>query len=127
MATQALNVLVENGNITVKQGTNASWAYVLKKDGVPVDITGWSCACQVRLTYDSSTALLTLTIDNAKVTNGGVDGTFTLYLAPTDTSVIAFKGELLECVYDVEITDGAGLKTRIAEGLFIIDREVTKV
>ena len=122
----AANITIAgDGSITVKQGTTCDWAYIVKKDNVAVDITAYSCSMMVRKTYDTADPLISLSV-GAGITNGGADGTFALHLAPADTSAITFKGDSLECVYDVEVTDGDGVVTRIAEGTFTVTREVTR-
>lgn len=111
------------GAITLKQGTTAEWRYQLNDSlGDAIDITFWSCACQVRKGYDGSSPILTPVV----TVTDPLTGTFILSVSPEMSSAVRFTGECLECVYDVEVTDDNGGVTRIAEGTFIITREVTR-
>jgi len=115
----------ENGNLTLKQGTSCVWAYRLSDANGVLNITGYTMTMMVRTSYDAKTVLLSLATSDGNITNGGTNGTFTLYIAPMTTSLISFKGESLECVYDIEVRDTNSYCTRIAEGTFTLLREVT--
>jgi hypothetical protein len=125
MTTANISINTTSGAITVKQGTTVSWAYVLKVGATAVNVTGYTARFQVRKTFDSSDALLSLTTSSG-IAVDGPNGKFTLSLSPSATTDIAFKGEELEGVYDVEVVDTSGTVTRIAEGTFTITREVTR-
>lgn len=122
------NVTIDSktGNIVIRQGTTCAWAYEFLNANVTVNIANWTCRAQVRSSYDAPTAVLTLSIDNGKITRTPGNASFLLQLLPADTSALRFTGKQLDCVYDVEVVDPDGKVTRIAEGKFTILREVTR-
>lgn len=86
--------------------------------GTPLNLTGFTVASQIRKSYGSLTAYsFNPTIFS---TTGGK---IKLTLSATQSGAIK-PGRYL---YDVEITNGAGEKQRVAEGIVIITPEITKV
>lgn len=88
----------------------------------PVNLTGYTARMQVRDEADSSTAALSLTTENSRITLGGTAGTITLLVSATDTAAVVAG----EYVYDLEIVSGAGTVTRLIQGCFTVDAEVTR-
>lgn len=113
-------------HITLKQGTSIQWAYGLKNGSEIVNTTGYTVACQFRTSFDSPTALLTLTTENGKITNDTAQGLLILNLSPAETSALRIKGESIDGIYDVELTYPNGYVQRLAFGSFVIEREVTR-
>lgn len=110
------------------QGTNDGLTFSLTSNNVPLNLTGYDVRMQIRKNYDSNTtyfvASTLLTVPNIVVTP--LLGKIQVYIYPDDTSVIPFKGDSLECVYDIEIIDNLGEVTRVLMGNVTISREVTR-
>ena len=102
-----------------KQGETFSKTLVWSKDGAPVDLTNYTAAMQVRSSYTSSTAVVSLTNSNG-ITLGTINGQITITISAAATSAIA-SGNY---VYDLELTSG-DVVTRLLEGQFIVTPQVT--
>jgi hypothetical protein len=96
-----------------------SW---LDSESIPVDLTNYTARMQVRETAESSTALLSLTTENGRIALGGTAGTITLTVSATDTAAVV-AGEYL---YDLEIVSSLGTVTRLLQGCFTVDAEITR-
>ena len=104
-------------NIVIDQGTDfATTVSLTNAEGAQLDLTGMSAASQIRKTYSSSnsTAFTTALANN--------NGTLTLSLNNSVTSSLSAG----RYVYDVELTDGSSVKSRILEGMVTVTPEVTK-
>ncbi len=117
-------------NLTMYQG--ASWDYTLTwtttagSVTTPVDLTGYSARMQVRETQSSTATILSLT-SGSGITLGGTAGTILLEASATTTAGIATsQTPQNQFVYDLELVSGAGYVTRLVEGNFLIDPEVTR-
>lgn len=109
--------------LTCQQGATFTRTMTWSIDGVPVDLTDFTAAMQVKATYSSSTALVTLTSSPAAgITLGGVTGVITITIDAVDTADIPAG----TYVYDLEMT-GPDSVTRLLEGQFIVTPEVTTV
>ena len=89
---------------------------------VPVNLTGYTARMQVRDEVDSASAALSLTTENSRISLGGTAGTITLLVSAADTAAVAAG----EYVYDLELVSGAGTVTRLIQGCFTVDGEVTR-
>ena len=89
---------------------------------VPVNLTGYTARMQVRDEVDSASAALSLTTENSRISLGGTAGTITLLVSATDTAAVAAG----EYIYDLELVSGAGTVTRLIQGCFTVDGEVTR-
>jgi hypothetical protein len=76
---------------------------------------------QVRDSYDSHTAVLSLT-SGSGITLGGTAGSIILEATATTTAGVP-SGQY---VYDLELVTGGGYVTRLLEGNFTVDPEVTR-
>lgn len=119
-----------NLDLTMYQG--ASWDYTLTWTTTagtvtsPVDLTGYTARMQVRETQASTATVMSLTTGTG-ITLGGTAGTIYLEASPATTAGIATAATpQTQYVYDLELTSGAGYVTRLVEGNFIIDPEVTR-
>lgn len=106
-------------NLYVDQGsffrTNVT---VSSTSGTPLDLTGYTVASQMRKSYQSSTAYnFTSSITNA------IQGRVRIELS-SETSRTIPAGRYL---YDLEVTSPTGEKTRVVEGLVIVNPEITKI
>jgi hypothetical protein len=108
-------------NIAVEQGADWAATVTWEADGDPVDLTGYSAAMQVRKSPGSVAALLELT-DAAGLTLGGAAGTIEITITSAQLSAI----EAGDWQYDLELTSASGVVTRVLQGRFVVDAEVTR-
>lgn len=111
MATQA--------NIFIDQGSNYSNIItVTGTSGAALDLTGYTVASQMRKSYASSTAFsLNPSIYSA------VNGQVRMILSAAQSEAIT-PGRYL---YDLEITSGSGVKTRVVEGVATVTPQITQI
>ena len=106
-------------NLTVDQGPDFSSAIdVTDSDGDPVSLVGYTVAGQIRKHYNSSTK-----VDFVATVSNATAGIVSLSLSAATTN--AMKAG--RYVYDVEITNSGGTKTRVLEGQLEIMPAVTKI
>ena len=105
-------------NFILEQGATFSRILTLKENNAVMDLTGYSVASKMRSTHDSSTVVgtFTCTISNA---SGGI---ITMSMPASTTAAI----EEAIYVYDIEITSGAGVVTRLMQGTVTVNPEVTR-
>ena len=106
-------------NLFIDQGTDFSIVVdVTDATGSVLDLTGYSAAAQIRKTYGSSSTSATFATSTGTPSQGKV----TLSLTDTQTSGLS-SGRY---VYDLNITSGSGVTTRVVEGQAIITPGVTR-
>jgi hypothetical protein len=113
------------GKLDLVAYQGASWDYTLTwlAGGTPVDLTGYQARMQVRESYDSTATILSLTAGTG-ITLGGTAGT--IYLEADATTTAGFDGvPNKQFIYDLEL-ENAGIVTRLVEGTFTINPEVTR-
>ena len=105
-------------NFIVEQGATFNRILTVKENNSAMNLTGYSVASKMRSTHDSSTVVgtFTCTISNA---SGGI---ITMTMTPAVTGAI----EEGIYVYDLEITSGSGIVTRLLEGEITTNPEVTR-
>lgn len=108
-------------NLNCWQGANFDYSLTWKTNGTAVNLTGYSARMQVRETYDSTTPVLSLT-SGSGITLGGTAGSIILEATATTTAGVP-SGQY---VYDLELVTGGGYVTRLLEGNFTVDPEVTR-
>jgi len=109
--------MATKANITIDQGTTFSTVISLADDeDVAVDLTGYTANSQIRKHYSSSNS------QSFSITLGGTSGTISLSLTSTQTSNLT-PGRY---VYDVELTSGSNVVSRIVEGIVTVTPEVTR-
>ena len=91
--------------------------------GTAINLTGYTARMNVRETYSSSSAILTLTTENAGITLGGAAGTITLTATATATAALT---EPFSGVYDLELVSAGGVVTRLLQGAATVSPEVTR-
>jgi hypothetical protein len=123
--------------IVIEQGGDFRMALTWEDPvGTLVDLTGFSAAMQVRATHAAATTLLSLA-SGAGITLGGAEGTITIsrsavqtaaLTVPSGVLAVRFEGRDVYLIgfYDLELTDGAGVVTRLAEGRVYLALEVTR-
>lgn len=104
-------------NIVIDQGsTFQATINVTDEDDNVIDLTGYSAAASMRKHYTSLTAY------NFTVSISPALGAVTLAMSANATSNISAG----RYVYDCELTDSYGAKTRIIEGVVTVTPEVTR-
>lgn len=89
---------------------------VTNPDGSVLNLTGYTPSCLIRLSYATVYAVAV----NAAVTNA-VGGIITLSLPNVETAGL----NSTRWVYDVIITDGGGIITKVFEGIVLVNPAVT--
>ena len=110
-------------NATIDQG--ATWSVTVTytdSNGVPINLTGYTAAMQVRQQYSSTDADLTLTSPSGGIVITGATGVIVITMTATQTLSLA-EGFY---VYDVELTSGS-FKDRMMQGQLTVAPEVTRV
>jgi hypothetical protein len=106
--------------ILCREGETFSRTVTWSVNGAPVDLTGYTAAMQVRASYSSATAIISLT-NGSGITLGGAAGTIQLNISAVTTAALTAG----TYVYDLELTY-AGTVTRLLEGQFVVTPEVTQ-
>ncbi len=105
-------------NLTIDQGTTFTANIdCTSSDNTALNLTGYTVSGQLRKTYDSTT----FTSFTAIVANA-LTGRLSISLTPVQTGALSAG----RYVYDVEITDAAGVITRVVEGQVEITPGVTR-
>lgn len=114
------------GSLDLDCWQGASWDYTLtwQTAGTPVNLTGYTARMQVRPSYDSGSAVVSLT-SGTGITLGGTAGTVLLEMNATTTAALDGTPNA-QYIYDLELISGAGYVTRLVEGNFFINPEVTR-
>lgn len=86
---------------------------------MPMNLTGYSAAAQMRKSYQSSLAH-TFTCE---VLSPASAGQIKISMTPTQTEAVA-AGRWL---YDVEISNIAGYRKRVVEGIAVVTPQITQV
>ena len=107
-------------NIFIDQGADFSVTVnVADVDGTTLDLAGYTAAAQMRKTYESTSTSATFT---TAISSPTTDGQVTLSLTDTITNAIS-PGRY---VYDLVVTSGNKLKTRVVEGQAVVTPGVTR-
>lgn len=106
-------------NLYVDQGAFfRTYVTVANTNGTPLDLTGFTAASQMRKSYQSTTAYnFTTSISNP------TQGRVRVELLSEQSRVIP-AGKYL---YDIEVTSPTGERTRVVEGIVLINPEITKI
>jgi len=104
--------------LTLEQGANFNTVLDLKDGaGGVLNLTGYSVAAQMRKSYYSATATnFVISVTDAQA------GSITMSMNSANTSNVT-PGRY---VYDVLLTSGTGIKTRIIEGIVTVLPSVTR-
>jgi len=109
-------------HITAEQGATLSRVLTWRDaNDALINLTGYTARMQVRADYASTTAVLSLTTENSKITLGGALGTITILVSASDMQGVS-GGSF---VYDLEMVNGATV-TRLVQGNFTVNAEVTR-
>jgi len=111
-------------DLLVEQGASYSQA-VQWKTGSPaaaVNLSGYTARLQLRSSVTASTAALSLTTENGRISITANTGTVTLSISATDTAALTAG----RYVYDLELVSSGGQVTRLMEGVVTVSAEVTR-
>lgn len=104
-------------NLIIDQGTDFSTTiHLADDDGVTINLTGFTGAAQMRRHYTSPTSY------NFTVGINPTFGDVTMSMTSNTTNLIP-PGRY---VYDCELTDANGIRSRIVEGIVTITPGVTR-
>lgn len=92
----------KNYPMTVPQGATFTRTFTVAIDNVPWDFGGYTAAMQVRQSFDSTAANLTLTTENGGIEFGETAGTFTVTITAEQTDDL----DAGNYVYDLEVSTG---------------------
>jgi hypothetical protein len=87
----------------------------------PYDLANHTARMQVRRTIDSATRMVELTTQNGGLTIDDESGSITIQMADEVTASLTSSG-----VYDLEIIDSIGRVSRVVQGTFMLNPEVTR-
>lgn len=104
-----------------EQGANFNHVVTWKNaEGEPIDNTDYTARMQVRKDPGFEPEI-ELTTENNQIELGGANGEVQLQLLSADTAALV-PGDYL---YDLELVTGAGEISRIVEGVFSVNGEIT--
>lgn len=107
--------------VTIEQG--ATWLLTVTwndSNGDPVNLTGYTAVATVKTTY-GGTALITASSTGGTITLGGAAGTIAINVPYATTGAVSAQTG----VWDLELTSGGGVRTRLLEGAATITPEVS--
>jgi hypothetical protein len=114
--------LADNYQISIDQGATYSLALTYKdSNGTAINLTGYTAAMQIRTSYESSSTVVSLTSSSGIVITAAT-GLLTINITSNQTAALT-PGTY---VYDLEITSGAGVVTRLIQGSVMVSAEVTR-
>lgn len=103
-------------NLVVDQGTTFNTTFnIVDSNDEPVDFSTYTANSQMRKSYSSSTAY---TFNVGLASNGQV----TMSMAANTTNSITAG----RYVYDLEVQDASGVRSRLVEGIVTVTPQVTK-
>lgn len=120
-------------SLTIKQGTSFTIAVAPKgANNTQLDTTGYSLSGTFRSAFANDAispfdAKAVMTFTGSSVVNDTANGRFLILFPDSLTTAITFKGDVLEGVYDFELTAPDGSKSRPLYGPWSLMREVTTV
>ena len=89
---------------------------------VPINLTGYTAALQIRSLPESPTAVLSLTTGNGITIPTPTNGTVEVQATAVQTRAIVAG----TYYYDIEITSQSGIVYRLAQGQVVVSAEVTR-
>jgi hypothetical protein len=108
--------MAQKVNIVIDQGTTFTTSFNFTNDNDdPIDFSTFTAASQMRKSYSSTTF-------HAFTVGLSSNGVITLGMSANTTSAIT-AGRYL---YDLEVTDSTGVKSRLVEGIVTVTPEITR-
>lgn len=111
-------------HFVIEQGATFNQTLTLKdSSGTVINLTGYTSGeMDLRENPEATSAIVTLTTANSGITLGGAAGTVTLLISSTNTANLTAG----DGVYDLEITSGNGVVTRLLEGTYSVRRNISR-
>jgi hypothetical protein len=109
-------------DIIVKQGSTFKRDIIYKNNGTPVDLTDYSARMQIRPSLDSLVLICNLSSDDDGITIDAENGKISLLIQAIETASFS----ALSGFYDLEIESEDGEVTRLLQGAYTLDREITR-
>lgn len=110
-------------NISIDQGATYTLAISYKdSNGAAINLTNYTAAMQLRSTYTSVDAVLSLSSPSNGIVITGATGLISITITDTQTSALSSNN----FVYDLEITSSSNVKTRLIQGIVTVSPEVTR-
>jgi hypothetical protein len=106
-------------NFIMFQGSTFTLPLRLTSNDVPIDLTDYTFAGQMRTSVSAAIATENFTFTVQVPATGGI-----VIVSLTDAETAAIVAR--QYVYDIEMTDGDGSTTRILQGTITVDPEVTR-
>lgn len=116
-------------NIVCEQGTTFTRVITLEYPDaddptifLPWDFTNYTARMQIRRTIESGTVMIELTTENGGLTfTNPAQGELTVEMTAVQTAGLSSSG-----VYDLEIISAGGEVSRLVQGSFTLNLEVTR-
>ena len=109
-------------DMPIEAGVDWEHTIWLKDDaGDPKDLTGYSAEMKIRETMEGD-VIETLSTSGGEITITAALGKILLELTDTETTALGIKGG----VYDLVLTDGSSIKSKLLKGKVIVDPLVTR-
>ena len=106
----------------IEQGATFGQTLTLKDStGAAVNLIGFTGAMSLKQNPTATDTVISLTTSNGRMSIDGSAGTVTLSISATDTANLTPD----DGVFDLEITSGAAVVTRLIEGTYSIRRNIT--
>jgi|ERR1019366_1146722 hypothetical protein len=105
----------------LNQGTDYTEPMLWSIGGSPVPMAGFSAKMQLKNSANSTEVVAEFNTLDSSITLNATTGVITFHKTPKQTSAIP-AGVYL---YDLKITDAAGVLSRLLEGKFTVNAEVT--
>ena len=115
--------MATNYNTTLDQG--ADW-YInftyQNSSGTPINLTGYTAALQLRSEPSDATAALSLSSPSSGIVITGATGLVAVHASAAQTGAL-IAGTYY---YDLELTSGTGIVTRLVQGQVVVSPQVTR-
>lgn len=113
--------------ITMVQGDSFIEEFILEDvNGNPINITGWNAKLDVRRSKSDGVTVLSFTMGDG-LEMDVLNGIVRLKIVPADTASIAYSGDSLAAVYDLQLTTETNTVLTPVGGTFNILKDVTRV
>lgn len=118
------NFIAEYNILGLPQGTDFNILVDFQLGNPPstIDLSGFTGDLQVRRNYDSP-VLLELTSATSEIVFSSMAPNISIMFPHVKTETMTIYEDM---IYDLKITSGTGLVTRVMQGCFSLNREVTR-
>jgi len=108
----------------IEQGATFGKTLTLKDSSdTVINLTGFSSGVMhLRENPDAANIFLTISTANSRMAFGGSAGTITLTVSASDTAGLTAS----DGVFDLEITSGGGVVSRLIEGTYSVRRNISR-